>query len=444
MPDADAIARLHPDEAAAVAGALGDGETVRAVATPVPVRRPAVMTGALAFAAAALVASIGLVASGAGMVLAALLALVSLLAVGAADRWGRRTVAYAATDRRLLVVTDSGAGTPRADTVADRALSRRRLDVRSTGRGTIRLSGGGPSIRIGPIADVRAFNAVLETLPGASPSRSGGAAAGPETHLPAPDAFRDADVARIARTLAPGERVLWMGQPEPTWGTKQTMNGVQKKILPTLLPIFVLIGMFLGLAASSNWLDENIAFALPLFQVLTIGYAVWMTRQFTRRSLYVVTDRRALVGMPGALSYDVRSFDGAALAEATTANGAGGRRSVIFGSGAGDVRTVPGYRGGRVRTTGWESWAGGPLGDGFEFIRDADAVADLVRRVGAGEAPSGDLLALRLPERAASGLRALSGEAAETPTSRAIPLPPGSDAAEEASEAAPRPVRTRG
>ncbi len=437
MPDADALARLHPDEAAAVARVLDDGETVRAVATPVPVRRPAVMTGALAFAAAALVVSIGLVASGAGvgMIVAAVLALVSLGAVGAADRWGRRTVAYAATDRRLLVVSDSGAGTPRADAVEGRALSKRRLDVRSTGRGTIRLTGSSARVRIGPIADVRAFNAVLDTLPGASPSRSDGAA-GPATNLPAADAFRDADIARLARALVPGERVLWMGQPEPTWGTKQTMNDIQKKTLPALLPIFLLVaGFVLSIGLLGARFEDVARVVVPLFQITTVGYALWLTRQLRRRSLYVVTDRRALVGMPGLTSYDVRSFDGAALAGAATANGAGGRRSVVFASGTGEARTVPGYRGGRVRAHGWETWAGGPVGDGFEFIRDADAVVDLLRRVGAGEAPAGDLLARRLPEHAASSLHALAGNAPEAAPTRPPALRLPGDGGGEAPDA---------
>ncbi len=396
---------LHDDEADALAAGLAGDERVRAVARPTRAPRPAALTAAYVLAAVALVASVGLFAAGAASaaLVSTLLAALSAVLIGVADRRARRVTAYAVTDRRLVVLTD-GAGGVRADAVAERALARRRLDVRTGGRGRIRLVGAARAVSVGAIDDVRAFNALLDALPGGAPSATDGApvSAMPASELPAADAFRDADVDRIARALEPGERVLWMGQPEPTWGVKQTMNGMQKHTAASIWPVFVIAGIIAAIGIVGSALGDAIAMAMPAVQVLSAGYALWLTRQLRRRSLYVVTDRRALVGLPGVRSYTVRTFAGPALAGATTASGTGGRRSVAFADPDGLAATEPGYRGGRVRKIEWT----GPSGPGFEFIRDAEAVAALVRRVAAGDAPPGDLLARRLPERAATSVEA--------------------------------------
>lgn len=380
---------LLPDEADALDAVLDSGEALTGVVRTRA--RPSVGTWGLYGVAALLAVLLGVLnvnGAGLGWLPTLLVALAAIAAVVGVDRRHRRPVAYAVTDRRLIEIERSSQGVE-AHALPDKTLGRRRLDVRAGGTGRVRLVGDPTrSRRLASVRDVRAFNALLDALPGAAPSLDGTREPGlPPSAASGASALRDSDVARIARHLDPDERILWLGQPEATWAAKQTMNGAQQRAIVAILPMVGALGLAAALGVAAPALADAAGPFVVLFQLLGVAPVLWLASQMRRRTVYVVTDRRALVGMPTAFGYDVRSYTGADLARATVRpSPVAARRNVHFGDEGGEAR-VPGYRGGRIRPIELS----GPTGPGFEFVRDADAVCALLHRVAAastGEAPS--------------------------------------------------------
>ncbi len=380
---------LLPDEADALDAVLDSGEALTGVVRTRA--RPSVGTWGLYGGAAMLAALLGALnvnGAGFGWLPTLLVAFAAIAAVAVVDRRHRRPVAYAVTDRRLVEIERSSRGVE-AHALPDKTLGRRRLDVRAGGTGRVRLVGDPARMRrLAPVRDVRAFNALLDALPGAALSLGASLGPGlPPTGTGDSAALRDSDVARIARHLDPDEQLLWLGQPEATWATKQTMNRAQQRTAVALLPVLGALGVAAALGSLMPRLADVAGPVVLLLQMLGVAPLLWLATQMRRRTVYVVTDRRALVGMPTVFGYNVRAYTGDDIASAIVRPSmVAGRRNIHFRTVGGEA-LVPGYRGGRIRPMELT----GPTGPGFEFVRDADAVCALLHHVGSGTTGAGEM-----------------------------------------------------
>ena len=109
---------------------------------------------------------------------------------------------------------------------------------------------------------------------------------------------------RVRRELQPGERLLWVGQPDPRRAARASLVVVIFGVCWTAFSVFwivlAIIFVVVGLAAKGGQMP-NLWCCFPAFGVpfVLIGVAMmsppyWQRRR-ARMSCYAMTDRRALV-----------------------------------------------------------------------------------------------------------------------------------------------------
>jgi hypothetical protein len=173
--------------------------------------------------------------------------------------------------------------------------------------------------------------------------------------VPIPSELAD----RVARELEPDEKLLWAGQPRLDLATRPAYLLVPFGCFFTGFSLLWIVGaglMTLGLLAPCG---------LP-FIAVGIGMLaspVWL-RSMARKTIYAVTDRRAIVWQPGWFGrVAVQSFTAAGLGQMSRVERADGSGDLVF----------------QVHTTGY--------GDntrterrGFLAIDHVKEVEDLVRK----------------------------------------------------------------
>lgn len=109
----------------------------------------------------------------------------------------------------------------------------------------------------------------------------------------------------VKQQLAPGERVLWAGQPVPGRLARRTLPIVFVGIACTAIVLFLIW------AANTWWRGLALLAWIILLPFLLIGLAMLLAPLFAtrkaRRTIYVVSDRRAVV-ISGLFSRSVASF----------------------------------------------------------------------------------------------------------------------------------------
>jgi hypothetical protein len=176
---------------------------------------------------------------------------------------------------------------------------------------------------------------------------------------------RGADFQAIERLLRPGERVLWVGRPDP-----RALLGVQDLfVIPFSLVWMALPTIGLGGAV----LDGDYS-GLPFLAVF-LGVGLYLTVGrfligfWTRkRTIYAVTQRRAISIVRGQIT----SVDTGAWQPLTMRRGKRGRGSVAFGSA--EIRRAPAGMG------AFAGWGGAMTGVGLSGVRDFDALAAAVEK----------------------------------------------------------------
>ena len=172
-----------------------------------------------------------------------------------------------------------------------------------------------------------------------------------------------------------GERLVWAGQPVPRFFNAGTIAAVVFAIPWTAFAIFWTAGAFAatrgaGGAGGNDSMSYFFRYAFPLFGVpfILIGLGMfsapyWMARQL-KRTVYAVTDRRAVVFAPGWFgSRKVRSFAPDALASMERVERPDGSGDLIF-------EQYTQRRGSSTHT----------VRHGFFAVRDVRAVEDVLRK----------------------------------------------------------------
>lgn len=101
-------------------------------------------------------------------------------------------------------------------------------------------------------------------------------------------------VARVQRELLPGETVMWMGQPDEHPPVLRMLIGI-----PLALVFFgcMEVAVVQSVISVGNnfigWMMSVLALQIFLC-ILCVGSMPWMFKVWARRSVYVITDRRAM------------------------------------------------------------------------------------------------------------------------------------------------------
>ncbi len=171
----------------------------------------------------------------------------------------------------------------------------------------------------------------------------------------------------VERELQSGERITWMEQPIPGRMARGSLGLVLFGIPWTAFAIFWVTMAATGVSKSKA---PGPFWAFPLFGVpfILIGLGLlaspYWARRAALRSVYVLTDRRAIVFRAGWRgSVTVRSFEPAALTDLKREQCADGSGDLVFTQ---DWRR--GSRGGSYATN-----------VGFVAVRDVKNVEELVR-----------------------------------------------------------------
>lgn len=143
----------------------------------------------------------------------------------------------------------------------------------------------------------------------------------------------------LETVLGDGERLVWAAHPVPRYFTAATVAPVLFAIPWTGFAIFWTVMAFIGTRQVSG--DDPMAtgfrYFFPLFGVpfILIGLAMfsapyWAARRL-KRTMYAITDRRAIILAPGwSGSRKVRSFTPAALASIERTERSDGSGDLIF------------------------------------------------------------------------------------------------------------------
>ncbi|HEX8298697.1 MAG TPA: hypothetical protein VF594_05990 [Rubricoccaceae bacterium] len=175
-----------------------------------------------------------------------------------------------------------------------------------------------------------------------------------------------ADLAAVARDeLAPGEMVEWAAQPD---ARRVALTGFAVWLFAIPWTAFSLFWTAMASLTVEDWTSLSVAF--PLFGVpfIAIGLAMlstpWWAWRGARRTLYAVTDRRAILfEASGLRAITVRSFRPEALRDVRRTERPDGSGSLVFAQTEG--RDADGDR---TRTT-----------VGFANVRDVRAAEGAVQ-----------------------------------------------------------------
>lgn len=161
---------------------------------------------------------------------------------------------------------------------------------------------------------------------------------------------------RLERELEPGENVLWTARPVASLLVRKVLL---VSVFTFLSSVFIVVVFLLFLTGLRDQEPDLLILILLLVVVpdviIAVGLPLSMSRK-ARRTLYAITDRRAMILTTG-FSVKVRSFPPASLA---------GVRKTERGDGSGDIIFAP--------RSQWRM-----LATGFIGIRDV-AQADLLLR----------------------------------------------------------------
>jgi hypothetical protein len=160
---------------------------------------------------------------------------------------------------------------------------------------------------------------------------------------------------RVANELAPEEKLVWAGQPRADLALRAAW---------VLIPMGILFtGFTLFWTALAPWFMAPCG--LPFFAIglFMLGSPIWL-RTLARKTVYALTDRRAIIFKP--------SWFGRVLVQSFTAAGLGQMSRRERPDGSGDLIF-------QVFTTGFGENARSEQ-QGFLAIDDVRAVEDLVRR----------------------------------------------------------------
>jgi hypothetical protein len=184
----------------------------------------------------------------------------------------------------------------------------------------------------------------------------------------------------LRRQLAAGERVLWIGQPNPLY-LRSAMSRVLLPVAPLVAFPMLMIGVAgLRLAATSHVRGPSPYPVLSAIVVLLLFFLAALlgvlrrvqTAPRRRHTLYAVTDRRVLRVVRHRGGEDVTAVELSAVPAVSMRTRPDGSGTIAFGSGglmpqAAAVQALELY--GRA--------GGGPMA--FMGIPDAAKVADLIR-----------------------------------------------------------------
>ena len=168
---------------------------------------------------------------------------------------------------------------------------------------------------------------------------------------------------RLDAELAPGERLVWVGQPRPDLATRPAYFLVPFGVVFTAFALLWTAG---ALCLSAGLLAPC---GLPFVAVGAglIASPVWLRRR-ARETLYALTDRRAVVWEPGWFgSVAVRSYSAPGLGRMSRHERADGSGDLVF-----EEFTTVSHTGDGPHTSTTRR--------GFLAIDDVHAVEDLVRR----------------------------------------------------------------
>ena len=131
---------------------------------------------------------------------------------------------------------------------------------------------------------------------------------------------------RVADELAPGERLVWTGQPRPDLAMRPAGCLVPFGIVFAVFAVFWMVGATVvtgGFLAPCGLPFLGVGIAL-------IASPAWLRRQ-ARNTVYALTDRRALVWEPGWFgSVTVRSYTAAGLGHMSRSERADGGGDLVF------------------------------------------------------------------------------------------------------------------
>lgn len=184
----------------------------------------------------------------------------------------------------------------------------------------------------------------------------------------------------LRKQLSAGERVLWVGQPDPRFG----FPAIKRLLLPLgvvfTVPMVVWVAMAVHVATQSDQVHPG-AGAAPVFGalavlVILVFFLVVVLSRLAfhparRQGLYAITDRRALRVVRHRHSEDVTALELSAIPTVSMRTRRGGSGTVVFGAGA----QLPPFQALELGGFGGV----GPLA--FIGIPDAAQVAELIREL---------------------------------------------------------------
>jgi hypothetical protein len=141
--------------------------------------------------------------------------------------------------------------------------------------------------------------------------------------------------ARVQSELQGNERVLWVGQPRPDLAARKSWFLVPFGCVFAGFAVFwILMAGGIGMMGGGA---PGIFACFPLFGLPFVAVGVWMMmspvwlRGFARRTIYAVTDRRALLWEPGGFGgVTLRSYTPSALGRMVRTENPDGSGDLIF------------------------------------------------------------------------------------------------------------------
>jgi hypothetical protein len=132
--------------------------------------------------------------------------------------------------------------------------------------------------------------------------------------------------ARVDAELAPGEKLIWVGQPRPDLVMRAAFFLVPFGIV---FAGFALVWILIAGLLSGGLM---VPCGLPFLAVgiLLVASPVWLRRR-ARNTFYALTDRRAIVWEPGWRgSFTVRNYTGAGLGHMARTERSDGSGDLVF------------------------------------------------------------------------------------------------------------------